>query len=392
MTTKVIFRAPRLSQDDEAVLAAVDELRDRARLHLARPRRWEGTLARQARARALRASNSIENINVSADEALAIVEGREGEKGITEEWLAVQGYSDAMTFARIFSDEQGRPLDLSTLLAMHFMVQKHDLSRRPGQIRRGDVYVIDEARQRTTYTGPEVAVVPGLVDELLASLGEPPQSLRDAVVTGAMAHLNLVMIHPFTDGNGRMSRILQSMQLFRAGITEADFVSVEEYLGRNTADYYDVLARVGGGRWSPGQDAHAWLEFMITAHYRQAITVQRRLWRGDRVAEMVDSLIAEERALERSGPALELVFGGWPLRNAQYREVAGVSANTASRELAALVRAGVLEQIGQKRGSRYVPGAELRPALAEIETESGRRFNAGTDPYLVLARGGELAG
>ncbi|WP_170957896.1 hypothetical protein [Brachybacterium timonense] len=46
MVPKAIFRAPRLSQDDEAVLAAVDELRDRARLHLARPRSWEGTLAR----------------------------------------------------------------------------------------------------------------------------------------------------------------------------------------------------------------------------------------------------------------------------------------------------------------------------------------------------------
>lgn len=390
MTTKVIFRAPRLSQDDEAVLAAVDELRDRARLHLARPRRWEGTLARQARALALRASNSIENINVSADEALAIVEGGEGEKGITEEWLAVQGYSDAMTFARIFSDEQGQPFDLFTLLAMHFMVQKHDLSKRPGQIRRGDVYVIDEARQRTTYTGPDADVVPGLVDELLASLGEPPQSLRDAVVTGAMAHLNLVMIHPFTDGNGRMSRILQSMQLFRAGITEADFVSVEEYLGRNTADYYDVLARVGGGRWSPGQDAHAWLEFMITAHYRQAITVQRRLWRGDRVAEMVDSLIAEERAPERSGPALELVFGGWWLRNPQYRELVDVSASLASRDLASLVAAGVLEREGQKRGSRYLPASTFREALREIDVEADRQFNAGADPYRMLAQNDAL--
>lgn len=48
--------------------------------------------------------------------------------------------------------------------------------------------------------------------------------------------------------------------------------------------------------------------------------------------------------------------------------------------------------VGPGRGARYVPTAELRLALAEIEAESDRRFNAGTDPYLVLARGGELAG
>lgn len=66
-----------------------------------------------------------------------------------------------------------------------------------------------------------------------------------------MAHLNLVMIHPFSDGNGRMARCLQTLVLAREGILEPEFSSIEEYLGRNTQDYYSVLAETSEGSWHP---------------------------------------------------------------------------------------------------------------------------------------------
>ena len=55
------------------------------------------------------------------------------------------------------------------------------------------------------------------------------------------------------------------------------FSSVEEYLGRNTQDYYDVLAEVGQAAWHPQNDARPWIRFMLTAHYRQAKTHLRRI-------------------------------------------------------------------------------------------------------------------
>jgi len=50
------------------------------------------------------------------------------------------------------------------------------------------------------------------------------------------------------------------------------FSSIEEYLGRNTQDYYNVLADVGQGSWNPENDARPWVRFCLTAHYRQART------------------------------------------------------------------------------------------------------------------------
>lgn len=385
-----IFATPLLARDDERLLDALETLHDRTSQHLARRRRWSGTLARHARARALRASNSIEQITVSLEEALAIDSRSDIEQRMTDDWLAVQGYAHAMTFARILGEDSSRALDLSTLLAMHFMVQNHHLAMSPGQLRRGDIHVVDSATRRTTYTGPNAEVLPALLEAMLDGLRPRPDGFRPAVISGAMAHLNLVMIHPFRDGNGRMARILQSLELYRGQVHEAEFVSVEEYLGRNAADYYDVLARVGGGRWEPESDARPWIEFMLTAHYRQARSVQKRLWRADRIAEIVDDLVGAGDAPQRATPALEQVFHGWMLRNEIYRELVGVSANVASRELRVLVDAALLTQVGHKRGTTYAPGPRVEAELALIHQEAERRFPIGIDPYRALARGDDL--
>lgn len=92
-----------------------------------------------------------------------------------------------------------------------------------------------------------------------------------------MKHLNLVMIHPFRDGNRRMTRALTTLVLTRSDIGEPEFSSIEEWLGANTNDYYSVLAHTGHGFWHPRADAHLWLTFNLRAHHMQAQTVARRV-------------------------------------------------------------------------------------------------------------------
>src|SRR2546430_8694489 len=114
------------------------------------------------------------------------------------------------------------------------------------------IYVRREPTEAIGYEGPNAAAVPSLMKTLVKSLAaqdEPP------LVAAAMAHLNLVMIHPFKDGNGRMARCLQTLVLARENIVAPVFSSVEEYLGRNTEAYYSVLSDVGRGAWNPSNDA-----------------------------------------------------------------------------------------------------------------------------------------
>ncbi|MFC7533012.1 Fic family protein [Actinoplanes sp. GCM10030250] len=93
-----------------------------------------------------------------------------------------------------------------------------------------------------------------------------------------MAHLDLVTIHPWRDGNGRTARALHTLILARTGELAAEFSSIEEWLGEqtNTLQYYDALQSAQGGHFRPERDAHAWLKFVFTAHHRQAQRVQRR--------------------------------------------------------------------------------------------------------------------
>lgn len=385
----MLHAVPDLTAVDAAVLHAIDEIRHGLRHALSRPRRWNGTLRRQAQARSVRGSNSIEGIIVSDDQALAIVGSESDQVSVDATWLAVKGYSDAMTFLRVLADRQRTPTE-EDLLALHFVVQSYDLDRGPGRYRRGEVFVHDDDSGRRVYTGPEADAVPGLMGEYLAALAELAAGDVHPMVQGAMAHLNLVMIHPFSDGNGRMSRIVQSYMLYREQVAEAQFVSIEEYLGRNTSAYYDILARTGRGRWSPERSAAEWVEFALTAHYRQARTVQGRLWSADRVAERVDDLVGGGLAPERATPALELTFSGWGLRNATYRELAEVTATTASRDLSALVDAGILQRHGAKKGAWYSPAEVYRTWLTELREQTKTSFDAGADPYRLASRGEEI--
>ena len=110
-----------------------------------------------------------------------------------------------------------------------------------------------------------------------------------------MAHLNLVMIHPFRDGNGRMARALATLVLTRSDIGEPEFCSIEEWLGANTDDYYSVLAHTGHGSWKPRPDPHLWLTFNLRAHHMQAPTVARRVDEARQTWSELDALALRAR-------------------------------------------------------------------------------------------------
>ena len=121
-----------------------------------------------------------------------------------------------------------------------------------GLWRPGPIWVRNDATGIVVYEGPPNDQVPRLVKELVESLAGDEST--PSMVTAAMAHLNLVMIHPFRDGNGRMSRCLQTLVLARDHILAAELSSIEEYLGANTEAYYTVLGRMSEGRhWQPAR-------------------------------------------------------------------------------------------------------------------------------------------
>ncbi len=353
----VLYTAPPLTSEDEVVLGEIHRMRKDLRSVLRTPRRWEGGLRRSALARNIRGSNSIEGYEVAEDDAAAAIDGEEPFSADQKTFLEIQGYRQALGYVLAMSDTDYATFDTTELRAMHYMMLSHDLGKSPGRYRKGPVYVHDERTDTVVYEGPDADDVPELMEALTASLHAGLGS--DPVVRSAMAHLNLVMIHPFRDGNGRMARALATLVLTRSDIGEPEFASIEEWLGANTEDYYSVLGRTGHGSWRPRSDPHLWLTFNLRAHHMQAQTVARRADEARQTWSELDALAQKHGLPERALDAMFDAVLGYRVRRGGYIKRTEITGQTATRDLTALASAGILIPRGTGRGRHYVAGKPL---------------------------------
>ncbi len=378
----MLFRTPELDTRELEVLSEIEGMRRRLRHQLIEPRRWYGSLRRLSIARAIQGSNSIEGFDANLEDAAAVAVGEEPLDTDQETRLALKGYRDAMTFVLQLAADSDFTYDPQVLKSLHFMMTSYDLTNRPGRWRAGSVYVRNDETEQIVYEGPDADEVQSLMTELAAALNQPGD---ERIIQAAMAHLNLVMIHPFRDGNGRMARCLQSLVLARGSVLAPVFTSVEEYLGCNTQAYYDVLGEVGGGSWHPDNDARPWIRFILIAHLRQAGTMLRRVRETERLWVSIDGVRRSTALPERVMSVLFDAASGLRVRNATYRanlEDAGeaaISEQTASRDLQRLVEAGLLRPVGEKR-ARFYAGS---PAMLQLRRDivDSRDPRDETDPF-----------
>lgn len=356
-----IFKPPKLSDDDLAVIDLIDEQKERLRYYIQNdPPRWNGLMRRNAMARAIQGSNTIEGYHATMDDVIAAVENQEPMSASDETWLEIIGYRNAMTYILQLADDEHFEFHPQLIRSLHFMMLQHRIDKMPGRWRPGEIYVVNEGGERV-YTGPDALAVPKLIDEIIEYLNGPTDC--HIIVRAAMAHLNLTMIHPFKDGNGRMARALQTMVLAREGIVSPLFSSIEEWLGRNTAAYYEVLAETGQGSWHPENSALGWVRFCLKAHFQQAHTiVKRNEWFGQ-IYEEVLKIQTDHKLPERTYSALMDGAMGLRVRAGRYRKEHEISDVVASRDLRKMSDLGLLIPHGERRG-RFYTGAKILTDMA----------------------------
>jgi Fic family protein len=380
-----VYQTPELSTDERGVLELIEKQRDELRDRVAEPRRWNGSLRRMSFAKAVQGSNSIEGYDASLDDVVAAVDGEPTVGTDAETKQALVGYRDAMTYVLQIADDETMSIDEGLLKGLQFMMLKHDLNKNPGRWRRGAIYVRREATGNIVYEGPDAELVPGLIEELLKQLREDDCHV---IVKAAMAHLNLVMIHPFSDGNGRMARCLQTLVLARDKIVVPVFSSIEEFLGRNTQTYYEVLGDVGQGSWNPGNDARPWVRFCLRAHFLQARTLLQRREEIEAVWRACFDLVEKHGLVERCTAALMDAAYGFRVRRGSYQHAANLSWGeevpdvTASRDLKAMVQKGLLLPVGERRSRHYLASEELKAIREEIRRRRAPREER--DPFRIV--------
>lgn len=374
----MLFQVPELEGIDLTVVKDIQAVRENLRYTLSVPRRWNGLLRRSLIGRAIRGSNSIEGYKIDRQDVVAAATG-ELVNADAPTMQATEGYRRAMTYMFQLANDPHFQWSEQSIKGLHYMMLEHELEKSPGQWRPGPIFVYDEEKHQQVYEGPDFTMVPDLMAELVESLADPDNAGPD-LVRAAMAHLNLSMIHPFRDGNGRMARCLQTLVLGRSGMLEPPFSSIEEYLGVHQFPYYDVLTEVGKGSWHPGNNARSFVRFCLRAHYYQAHTLLFRIDEGGRIWTELEQIVKKRGLPERTALALWDATMGFRVVNATYRIAAEISQPVASRELTALANAGLLVARGAKRGRSY---RAAQPLLDLRQRTTGERIIA--DPYASLA-------
>jgi Fic family protein len=353
----VIYQAPSLDGSLAANLSELKRLRESLEKQASRPIRWIGSLRRQVRAASIGRSTSIEGFSVNPEEAIELTERGAAKADDDENRQAVACYARAMDHVGTMAADPGFQWTDRVILDLHFDACYFQPDKDPGLWRQGPIGVTT-ADGSLEFRGPDAEDVPSLMAEVVAWLQQEEPDV-DNVVRAAMAHLNVTSVHPFRDGNGRISRIVQSLVLALDGARSPEFFSIEEYLGTHTQDYYAALREVQVGGYNPGRDATPWVEFCVTAHIAQA---KQRLAQIEEAAARWSKLeaLAEERGWpDRLAIALEQALSGRTDRTRYGRE-ADVSSVTASSDLRRLVDADLLRQQGRGPSTNYEPGDRLR--------------------------------
>ncbi len=353
----VLFSTPQISLELRTRLEELDELRSALGQQVGRQVPWIGALRRQVRASSVEGSTSIEGFSVAPGEAVALVGGEESIDPEDESRMAVACYARAMDHVGVMAlDPTFRWLD-RVILDLHFDACSFQRAEHPGRWRSGAVGVTG-SDGRLVYKAPDAAEVPGLMAEAIEWLdrGDPDTHV---VVRAAMAHLHVVSVHPFRDGNGRISRIIQSLVLAREGLMSPEFGSIEEYLAAHTTAYYEALNEAHGPTYQPNRDVSGWIAFCVDAHLAQAR--QRLSQVKDAAARWahLEQLVESRGWPDRLVIALEQALMGGTDRSS-YAAEAGVSPATASADFRRLLDARLVEQRGRGRSVRYQASDGLR--------------------------------
>ncbi len=317
-------------------------------------------------------SNTIEGYTVSLSDAESIVAGSEVHPESDEVALAaVSGYHEALTYVQHSAHFEVFTYEQMLLSALHFMMLRHRPDMSPGRYRGGPILVTGGRGRPPAYVGPEAVQVPALMAELVDWLenGDTDQPLY---VRAAMAHLNLVSIHPWRDGNGRMSRCLHTLVLARDKVLAPEFSSIEEWLGMstvNTAEYYTALAQSQGGSYLPQHDTHAWVRFCLRAHHLQAQLVDQRVRSANTLWDKAIELTAKLGLHDRTAIALFAAAEG-NLRRSSYAADESLTRDQALRDLNLLQRVELIQSAGAGVRRHYLAAGQWRDAAAQVLSEN----------------------
>lgn len=292
--------------------------------------------------KSIRFSNAIEGITAPDSRIREIADRETDPKGYAEQQIA--GYRDALD--AILENFGSIPVTPDHILRLHRILFGHTNCPWAGKIKTRQNYVsavYPDGHQETLFTPPSPSETPDALDSLCSEYSRVTgNSAVDPLIAIPVFIRDFLCIHPFSDGNGRMSRLLTTLLLCRSGFLVGRYISLEEKIERWPDLYYSALSASEHG-WDDGkEDPEPFVRYLlgtVLASYRDF---------GDRF------LLAEEKrtAIETVRLAAELKIGRF--RKQDILELCPfLSLSSAEGALRKLVSSGFLSRGGTGKGIFY---------------------------------------
>ena len=188
---------------------------------------WAGQLRRDLQAEAIQASTAMEGVAVTVDEVRRILAGDPPAEVTPEDTAFVEGYREAMTYCQRRADDPDFGWSPELVKAVHDRLVAGRRDHGAGRF-GGPRSVSDDRTGQLVFTPPQEGVAAWVIrvcDRMNEWDGHP-------ALKAAWVHIAVAAVHPFKNGNGRLSRVLASLAMYRGGFRRPEFSSLEEWWGR----------------------------------------------------------------------------------------------------------------------------------------------------------------
>lgn len=318
---------------------------------------WEVKFREEAVLRSVHHGTHIEGNPMSLGEVKGALEGREvaaRERDIQE----VINYRNVLSYINKWSrtsEESEKPIDLGTLLKLHEITVDRILPpERAGKLRDVEVVLKSSSSGITTFKPPSKYNVPALVNMFFLWLNGPGVEIHPVLRAG-ITNYELVRIHPFVDGNGRVSRAMAILVLFKGGYDIKRFFSLEEYYDRDAERYFQTLQNTSNQLVVDNneRDLTEWLEYFSEGLAVELARVKDKVKKLS-VDLKLQNKVGQITLNERQMTLVEYMedYGG--ISNKEWRTlIPGISDDTILRDMQDLMKKKLVKKEGTTKASRY---------------------------------------
>ncbi|MDO8573719.1 MAG: Fic family protein [Candidatus Daviesbacteria bacterium] len=314
----------------------------------------EAQLRRQAILRMAHTSTSIEGNKLAQFEVGKVLEGK-SVRAPQKDILEVENYYNALKTLDEMSRKKG-DITEEEILKLHKLVIGGLVDKeKTGRYRPSDVYVLDDlgdGREMLRFKAPPAPQVKKLINDLLAWLKTSKKEDIHPVVRAGILHLQFVTVHPFTDGNGRVARLLTQLQLYRDGWDLRKILVLEDYYNRDRMSYYNAENRAQGKNYQEDMDFTSWLEYFTTGFLVEARKVLEQI---QSIGFGKKSKKSEQIFLDRNEiQIMDFITTTGRITSEDVVDVLKVAKRTAQLKLKNLSDKGLLKLEGKGPSSYYV--------------------------------------